>query len=115
MTDRTQLIEHIQFAFPELTDQALHGLSAFVDMLPRRPLTSEALAEAQRQREAPLLFERMPCAHLHDSASDAAAVIGAAGTALVCADDDDGPPEEAMTARFGPATCQFRVSEEATR
>lgn len=67
MSDRAKQRDHIIFALVELTDEALDEVSAFVDTLPRRPLTGESLAAEQRAREH----------DLHDTATDAAAVIGA--------------------------------------
>lgn len=50
--DRAALTAHVTFRLPELTDDALSQLAAFVDGLDRRPLTPEALNAAQRAREA---------------------------------------------------------------
>ncbi len=49
--DRRQCTGHVIFAMVELTDDALAHLARYVDTLAKRPLTAEALNDAQRARE----------------------------------------------------------------
>ncbi len=49
--DRSQCTGHVIFAMVELTDDALAHLARYVDTLAKRPLTAEALNDAQRARE----------------------------------------------------------------
>lgn len=52
MIDRTHLLARLAFQGVELTDSSLALAVAFVDALPRRALTGEALARMQQEREA---------------------------------------------------------------
>lgn len=52
MIDRTHLLARLAFQGVELTDSSLALAVAFVDALPRRALTGEALARMQHERDA---------------------------------------------------------------
>jgi hypothetical protein len=61
---RERLTARLTFLAPELTDDALRGVVVAAMTAPKRPLDGKALAEAQREREAPsgvaAVFGRWP-------------------------------------------------------